>query len=64
MGTPKPKLKIGAQGVDVGRAQTALNKYQAHPALKIDGDFGPKTHAGVGEFQERYLLKTSVDDDT
>jgi hypothetical protein len=66
MGTPKPKLKIGAQGVDVGRAQTALNKYQVHPVLKVDGDFGPKTHAGVGEFQERYRLKTSgeVDDDT
>jgi hypothetical protein len=66
MGKPKPGLKIGANGVDVGRAQTALNKYSVRPALKVDGDFGPKTLAGVGEFQERYRLKTSgeVDDDT
>lgn len=66
MGKPKPGLKIGARGVDVGRGQTALNKYSVRPALKVDGDFGPKTLAGVGEFQERYRLKTSgeVDDDT
>ena len=66
MGKPKPGLKIGAWGVGVGRAQTALNKYSVRPALKVDGDFGPKTLGGVGEFQERYRLKTSgeVDDDT
>jgi len=66
MDKPKPALKTGARGVDVGRAQTALNKHQVRPLLKVDGDFGPKTLVGVGEFQERYKLKPSgeVDADT
>jgi hypothetical protein len=63
---PQPTLKFGTRSIDVGRVQTALNKYHVRPSLKIDGDFGPKTRTAVGEFQERYQLKPSgeVDDYT
>jgi peptidoglycan hydrolase-like protein with peptidoglycan-binding domain len=36
----------------VAYAQTALNDLNVTPRLKVDGQFGPKTQAGVLKFQE------------
>jgi len=46
-------LKSGSSGKDVSNLQTSLNFLgMAQPALKVDGQFGPKTRAAVLKFQQ------------
>ena len=47
-------LSIGSIGQAVKEVQSALNlKPSSLPALKVDGNFGPKTKSKVVEFQQR-----------
>jgi peptidoglycan hydrolase-like protein with peptidoglycan-binding domain len=50
-------FKLGSFGENVVRIQTMLN-YLRMPQvpLKTDGQFGPKTKAGVVQFQAKTLL--------
>jgi peptidoglycan hydrolase-like protein with peptidoglycan-binding domain len=55
-----PTLSIGSTGQWVRELQYALNQYPYYvsgPYLSIDGDFGPKTRAGVMDFQSYYNLQ-------
>jgi peptidoglycan hydrolase-like protein with peptidoglycan-binding domain len=61
--TARPTLRRGSKGSAVSDLQTRLNAWRSRtygislPALAVDGDFGPKTHAMVVEFQKRKGLK-------
>lgn len=50
-------VKLGSTGPIVKKIQAVLNAKGANPALKVDGDFGPKTEAAVRAFQAEYGLK-------
>lgn len=50
-----PQLSQGSRGSAVSRLQSALNT-TIGAGLVVDGDFGPKTNAGVRAFQSRYQL--------
>ena len=48
----------GAKGADVRAIQDVLNFHiRRLTALKVDGIFGPRTHARVAEFQKSNQLK-------
>jgi hypothetical protein len=49
--------KKGSKGKPVENLQKELNRLKAKPPLKIDGDFGPKTHKAVTTFQKRAKIK-------
>lgn len=49
---PGPELKRGDKGKDVMRLQTALANWGY--GLKLDGDYGEKTHKCVEAFQRHY----------
>jgi hypothetical protein len=49
-------LERGDSGPEVRKLQQNLNKLGAHPALAVDGDFGPKTETAVKAFQRRWRL--------
>lgn len=51
---PHPTLKLGAHGVAVKALQILLNKHGA--GLKLDSEFGPKTHGAVVDFQAKHGL--------
>jgi hypothetical protein len=55
-GESLPLLKQGSEGAAVTRLQTLLNANGA--ALKVDGEFGPKTLAAVEEYQQKNGLET------
>src|SRR5437879_8012721 len=58
-GIPMGRLiKQGSKGADVRAIQDVLNFHiRRLTALKVDGDFGPRTHARVVEFQKSNQLK-------
>jgi uncharacterized protein (TIGR02594 family) len=46
-------LKLGSKGADVERMQTLLNAMlKPSPRLRVDGDFGKKSHEALTRFQE------------
>ena len=52
-----PTLRLGDTGDAVKEMQARINVWNAaHPALSIDGDFGPSTLAGLREFQKEHHL--------
>lgn len=52
-----PVLVEGSSGGAVKAAQSLLNtKFNARPALAVDGDFGPATAAMVAAFQAGHML--------
>ena len=53
----QPVLHRGASGAGVTELQTRLNLAGATPQLKVDGDFGPKTHRAVRRYQALSGLK-------
>lgn len=54
-----PTLQEGSNGAAVKAVQSILNqKFNASPALAIDGDYGPKTAATVEVFQRGHLLES------
>ena len=51
-------VQQGSQGADVRRLQILLNdKLIPRPHLRVDGDFGARTHAAVLAFQAQERLK-------
>ncbi len=46
----------GHRGPEISTLQTQLNRVGTTPALKLDGDFGPKTKAAVMAFQTAHGL--------
>jgi len=51
-------LKLGSKGADVARMQTLLNSLlQPSPRLKVDGDFGKRSHDVLVLFQASRRLK-------
>src|SRR2546429_2564638 len=51
-------IRQGSKGADVRAVQDVLNFHIRRLApLVVDGDFGPKTHARVVEFQKANQLK-------
>jgi hypothetical protein len=52
----QPTLSLYDRGPAVSDLQTRLNQDDAAAALKVDGIFGPKTHAAVLAYQRRYRL--------
>lgn len=51
-------LRRGSRGIDVAVLQTRLNTQAGPgPRLKVDGDFGMKTHTAVQTFQRKSGLK-------
>jgi peptidoglycan hydrolase-like protein with peptidoglycan-binding domain len=58
------QVQIGSQGAQVMMVQDSMNRFQnvdassgqSFPLLAIDGQFGPKTHARVKEFQAKNSL--------
>ena len=51
-------IKQGCKGADVRAVQDVLNFHVRRLApLAVDGDFGPRTHARVVEFQKSNQLK-------
>lgn len=45
-------LRLGSRGPEVARLQELLNKHlKPHPALRVDGDLGPRTAAAVRNYQ-------------
>ena len=51
-------IRQGSKGADVRAVQDVLNFHiRRLPPLDVDGDFGPKTHARVVEFQKANKLK-------
>ena len=58
-----PELEIGAKGLAVVLAQTAL-KCKGYYSGKIDGDFGQQTYEAVRKFrQDNYLQGDTIVDD-
>jgi peptidoglycan hydrolase-like protein with peptidoglycan-binding domain len=52
-----PQLRQGARGPQVRRLQEFMvSKFGAYNKYTPDGDFGPRTHAGMVEFQRRVGL--------
>lgn len=51
---PHPTLRTGSTGAAVKALQTLLNHHGER--LKIDGQFGPKTHGAVVDFQHKHGL--------
>jgi len=59
------QVQIGSQGSQVMIVQDSLNRLQGDEPgaaftsipLNVDGQFGPKTHARVQEFQGKSSLK-------
>jgi len=49
-------LRQGSRGFDVVVLQVQLNAKGAQPRLKVDGDFGSRTHAAVVAFQRQNRL--------
>ncbi|MEO8541643.1 MAG: peptidoglycan-binding protein [bacterium] len=54
-GTKRPLLYRGSHGKDVRVLQQRLNALGATPALKVDADFGQKTHVAVVAFQTAHF---------
>ena len=51
-------IRQGSKGADVRAVQDVLNFHiRRLQPLEVDGDFGPKTHARVVEFQKANKLK-------
>jgi len=51
------ELKVQSQGLGVRQLQQLLNRViTAHPLLKVDGIFGPKTRDRVVMFQKQANL--------
>jgi peptidoglycan hydrolase-like protein with peptidoglycan-binding domain len=50
-----PQLKIGDEGFHVRRAQALCNLFTV--MIKVDGDFGPKTHDAVIRVQHKFELE-------
>lgn len=54
--TGHPTLSAGDTGADVRTLQERLNVWGAHPALTVDGDFGPATTSALRTFQSAHHL--------
>ncbi|MGP4104996.1 GH25 family lysozyme [Nonomuraea sp. KM90] len=48
-----PPLSVGSSGLPVSQLQQALNAAGRTPELDMDGDFGPRTEAGVKWLQRK-----------
>lgn len=55
-GFPRPILKKGSKGVQVGKLQNFLNWYFGKKVLKVDNDFGKNTESYLKSFQSKEKL--------